>query len=175
MSHTKLRYLSSALIDCLQITGTEIIKDLAVGNTAIAHSSIYKLTYQDGGSPIPECPESEVCQAPSRTLTWHGEDICKASFICPRLKEKPCEEFGLTLSFPDSNELICHESQRVQAELSSGQTFKVSMWYSDPHEVDIECFMWCSEDGNVPRKHLHSEDDNIELKKLVSFKINSCK
>ena len=101
------------------------------------------------------------------TLTWYGEDICKANFICTRLKENPCEDYGLTLNFPDNQELICHEGQRVEGELATRQKFDISLWYSDPNEVDIECYMWCSEDGNVPQKHTHSSDDNKELKKLV--------
>lgn len=75
--------------------GSEVIKTVNSLHTVMAHSHIY----HGSNSDILQCSQS-VCQF-SMTFQWLGTGLCTAKTLCTTLEHKPCEDFGISLIFPD--------------------------------------------------------------------------
>ena len=87
------------ILNLFQANGTEVTKDVDSVNTTIAHSVIYR-NRASTNSNIPVCEEG-ICNY-ALTFKWVGENICKSNVICTKLDDNPCEDFGITLTYPDS-------------------------------------------------------------------------
>ena len=136
-------------------------------NTTIAHSVLYR-NLASTNSNIPACEEG-ACEV-TLHFKWLGEDLCRSNVLCSKLDQNPCEDFGITLEYPDSKAVLCRANQLHQGTLAFGQTFSASVWYTEDSIIDWECYFWCTEDGNLPVKHhdgTASDDHIIQLVPLL--------
>ena len=146
-----------------------MIKPLRGDETTLASSTIYSVNISS--SNLPPC-EEVTCNI-EHSLFWHGNDVCTGDIVCPKLRENPCEDFGLTIALAE-NEMIdvCTENKVHRGGLGPHEAFVQNLWYAKGAVFSIQCYFWCNDEGIVPKRHHDSEASSESLTVLVSGNVN---
>ncbi len=63
---------------------------------------------------------------------------------------------------------LCHGEVLYQGEMSPEQELRTSIWYTrQSEEMDVDCYFWCTEDGELPQRHPDREDAREHLEDIV--------
>lgn len=102
---------------------------------------------------------------------YHGENTCTSKFICTKLTENICGDYGLTLLYSlrnqgDQVKDVCHENELFVQELNEGESAEVILWSVPESEYNMQCYFWCTSDGELPG--VQPQPDSRLLESLVS-------
>ena len=62
---------------------------------------------------------------------------------------------------------ICYEDREYALSMAREKKFQVALWFTPEANFDIQCFLWCSNNGSLPK---HASDANDEIvSALVSY------
>ncbi len=112
-----------------------------------------------------------VFQRLTKYSRWLGDNLCRASIICPALSPNVCSEYGIEVSFGgEETETLCHQGVLHKGEMAPGQEMSTSIWYTRwSSDLDLDCYFWCTEDGEVPQRPTDREEASDEIDKKVCF------
>ncbi len=128
--------------------------------------TIYELNRKS--EEVLECQEP-VCST-QWNFRWLGDGLCHATVLCPVLGETAlvCAKFGMTVSFAEQKDhRICQEGAMKDDELASGESFSIRLWYTSQSDFDVNCFVWCTDDGSLPIRHVDRQEAEDILSLVV--------
>lgn len=82
-----------------------------------------------------------------------SKESCQFAFVCSRLEEEPCGDFGIELAYPamgSASDQVCHPGAIHRSKLESGETANITLWHMASAKVEAQCFAWCTQDGQIP-------------------------
>ena len=92
-------------------------------------------------------------------VSWLWRRTCKSRLICNSLLGNPCGDYGLEVSSSSAQaSKVCHRGEIVEGKLSYNQLLKLRLWYAQGAEFQLSCYLWCTDDGELP-----SEVDDVEI------------
>ena len=138
-----------------QLDGTKDIKSIALNqestSSSLSPQSVYHFKTDRSILDLDKSCEG-VCRE-NVTLSWFWPDDCQAKFVCNEMKGSPCSNYGVQLSYPEEEiQDVCFARNQYEGSLGFNQEMTLSLWYS-PHlndTIDLSCFLWCTEDGDLP-------------------------
>ena len=130
----------------------------------MSHGTIYQLSMDSNHLPVCSNVRCEV----DKYFHWLGEDLCKMSAYCSKLAEDPCESFGMLADYPDYITKLCHEHRLYHFELGPRQSFRGILWYTADSELTVDCYFWCTSDGEVPTRQHDRRVTEEALQDLVT-------
>ncbi len=70
----------------------------------------------------------------------------------------------------EETETLCHQGVLHKGEVAPGQELSTSIWYTRwSSDLDLDCYFWCTEDGEVPQRPTDREEASDEIDKKVCF------
>ena len=137
-------------------------------DTTIAHSAVYNVRLTGEDLRAENCTEAAVCRVTKRSR-WLGDQLCRATAICTTLSDGSCADFGIELDFGGEEvERVCREGELHSGELAPGQELAASVWFTRRSaDMEVECYFWCTEDGEVPVRDPDRVDASEQLENLV--------
>jgi hypothetical protein len=114
------------------------------------------ITYRLNVSSILECNKDDGCKYSVQLSQYHTLK-CPLSLACPQLASSsasdPCSDHGLRLKINSSDTLdICHANRIYTKDLNWSTKATLELWMAKGAAAvsEMECFLWCTEDGSVP-------------------------
>ena len=87
----------------------------------------------------------------------------------------PCGDYTLSLEFPENEaEDVCTEGVLHKGELEENESLTMDLWFQDSSYFSLTCYLWCTEDGHLPKESIqasNSSESNWFLS-LVKFEEN---
>ena len=108
----------------------------------------------------------------SQTMKWYGEDNCIFRMICTHLEtESVCGDFGLQMKASSGVENeVCHAKVPETMELTTWDLTEVTAWwFNASKERNINCYFWCTVDGEVPLRPQSAQLQTSLLEQNVRF------
>ena len=104
---------------------------------------------RNGSSGSGDCHNGH-CSSKYR-FQWMGDEACNSTFVCAELGGDPCADYGLSLSHNGvTAQPVCHQGQLHFGNLNTGDYVDISLWYTASAFFGTNCYLWCTEDGNIP-------------------------
>ncbi|TRY78589.1 hypothetical protein TCAL_04995 [Tigriopus californicus] len=106
---------------------------------------------------------------------YHGESTCTSKFICTKLTENICGDYGLTLLYSlrnqgDQVKDLCHENELIVQQLNEGESAELILWSVPDSDYNMQCYFWCTSDGELPG--VRPQPDSRLLESLVNGTAN---
>lgn len=109
---------------------------------------------------------------------WYGfGSDCKASLVCSPLSGNICGSYGVTATYssttvnapPSSTQAVCHEGRYYLGTLGFLELLTIGFWqHKDAEAFYGQCYLWCSQDGNPPRKPTNTGNAEEVIAAIVS-------
>ena len=100
-------------------------------------------------------------------LKWVGDGTCQARFVCAVLAGNPNGDYGLSIG-EDQGVPVKYPSQSINQSIGSGQSFVLNLWHSSSPKMDLSCYMYCTEDGELPVRNSEGTISQSEVESMVS-------
>ena len=84
---------------------------------------------------------------------YHRSRSCSGSLLCTVLSGNVCGDYGILISKneDDSNQMdICRSGFKHNISLDQGDELQLDLWDNGRGSYDVNCFLWCTEDGELP-------------------------
>ena len=97
--------------------------------------------------------------------------------ICPTLSEGACADFGIEVDLGDgTRQKVCREGELHLGELAPEQELRSSLWYTrSSTEMLLDCYFWCTEDGEVPARDPDRADASDLIDSMASTTLKPTK
>lgn len=98
----------------------------------------------------------------SASFDYFRKQKCQRKFLCTRLGAEPCGQFGLRI---DDGENLCQTGVFRNGTLSFGEEIKIDLWYQSSAEFQVDCYLWCTDDGKLPQVPVQGDalDEDVML------------
>ncbi len=63
---------------------------------------------------------------------------------------------------------LCHSRTFYQEEVAQFREVALLLWFSESATFNIDCYFWCTEDGNMPR-HFSTEEADSLSKEILNL------
>ncbi len=102
-------------------------------------------------------------------FSWLGDNDggCSGAIVCPRLENNVCGDYGLTV---DAERQICRPpgtSYPIALDVT-GAVISLRLWSEQGAEVDFQCFLYCTKDGQLPLIPEGAQLDHDVLAKAIN-------
>lgn len=143
-----------------QVAGSSSVRNLPMGEQKaednfmfISTSSVYHI--EANTTSVKPCEDERCVASVVLASLRSGEDEC--SFACSEMSGESCGSYGLMLSKAhrdrgNETSYMCWASRLYRALLGNGNHLEVLLWYEADSQFSLSCYVWCSEDGHLPRK-----------------------
>ena len=85
---------------------------------------------------------------------WLGQgatdNTCQSRFVCSKLEGNICGNYGLRVTDNSGHKDICYSSSDFQGHVNSGKALHVAIWHLHKPDMDLSCYVWCTENGSLP-------------------------
>ena len=103
-----------------------------------------------------------------RIFKWLDDDQCKSSFVCGKLDGNSCGDFSVDVQDSSDKPMqICMTGEVYQGHVDQGGEFLIDLWYSEGSVFNVSCYLWCTQDGHVPKTNENSTITESTRKELV--------
>ena len=106
------------------------------------------------------------------TLNWYNRKSCQANAICPKLTGNVCGDYALGVLFKNiSNSqahTLCERSDVIQGGLESNGRLMIYIYSNPKHEMNFQCYVWCTPDGSLPDEKSHSHHVTEPMVKSIA-------
>ena len=109
---------------------------------------------------------SEMCSN-EYAFKWHGSKQCKANFLCTKLSQNACGDYGIVLKDWRNNngsedEDVCYDHILHKRNIENGDEIEIQLWLNNGTRFDADCFLWCTATGSIPEDAAVKNDDLLE-------------
>ena len=132
----------------------------------LSSSTIYHIALDASQLPADVSGNSSATHHDVHVFRWLGRDACLSSFICGKLEGNACGDYGVSVAGSD----VCLSGDLRRGRVESGETLTVDIWHVRSgldDEMDISCFLYCTDDGGLPDFDPDSLVDNDFVDELV--------
>ena len=125
------------------------LTDGQVVNHVLASSKIYRFSAKNASAVLSE--SSGKVASIRHSFYWRGQDnFCKSNFLCSKLSGNPCGDYGIEVSDSLGSKDVCLVGDLYKGQVERGEAFTIKIWASDENDVDFNCFLYCTENGELP-------------------------
>ena len=65
----------------------------------------------------------------------------------------PCGDYTLSLKFPEEAVTdVCTEGVLYKGDLDENDSLSIDLWFQGYAKFSFSCYMWCTEDGHMPKQ-----------------------
>ena len=118
---------------------------------------------------VPACPGKQHCYLEHRIKSYSA---CKLAAICSTLGGDSCADYGVEIDVGDDSKgpiKICDERILAEKDLGANEDGRVRVWYTGEWHSDVSCYVWCTEDGEIPVRPKADSLGGDFIKDLVSI------
>ena len=146
--------LPQASADLIQelLNSTSVVKEVVLDHAdscTLGTTSIYSITSsRDSDEPSSSPGMYE------HIFEYHRSKTCNGNLVCTQLSLNICGDYGLRLTVENggnsSQSDICTTGLKQGIALSQDDRVQLDLWFTGNGGYDLQCFLWCSEDGSLP-------------------------
>lgn len=104
-----------------------------------------------------------VCQV-FKTYTQLGLMPCESRFICTRLTNDICGNYGIILQYSHINGSsssstqtgpginLCQTGRVIGMTMNHLSQLQLELWFTPNAKFEVQCHFWCTKDGDIPAK-----------------------
>ena len=113
-------------------------------------SPLYVYTLEVSRASSGKCAQS-VCNS-KYNLDWLGMETCQGKFVCTKLSDNICGDYGLKISVNGlQTNNVCHPNQVVAYQMTTGDEIELNLWQTPQAFFGLKCYMWCTSSGQLPK------------------------